>query len=728
MQSRQEFLDEIIELNPKYDIELIGRVYDVAAKMHEGQLRKSGEPYLIHPMAVVKILAELGMDEDTLVAGLLHDVVEDTEYTNEQLRQEFGEEVELLVDGVTKIGSLQYENKEERQAETLRKMFLAMSKDIRVLIIKLADRLHNLRTINYMTPNKIVEKCSETLDIYAPLASRLGIYSIKFELEDICMRYLWPDEYQELTNEIHEKKEEREADLNRIIDEVNEALKDADIDYDIYGRTKHFYSIFRKMKYQNKQLDEIFDLMAVRIIVDTVKDCYAILGIVHSMWTPIPGRFKDYIAMPKPNMYQSLHTTVIGDTGDPFEIQIRTKEMHRIAEYGIAAHWKYKEGVSADQEEVKLSWLRQSLEWQKEMDNPKEFLETLKMDLFENQVFVFTPKGDVMELPAGSTPLDFAFKVHSEVGAKCVGAKINGKMVTIDHKLENGDIVEIVTSSNSSGPSIDWLKIVKSPTARTKIRQWLKKENKTDGVDKGKMLMDKYLRKKGYEPKDVLKNSFISKYVKDAGLKDADEMFLNVSPGGTVLTNVASKLISMYNAELEKASKKEDKKPEEITTVKTAGGKGGKKQNNKGVIVKGMDGLLVRLSKCCNPVPGDEIIGYITKGRGVSVHRKDCPNMVSLPEEEKERFIEVEWEQNAHESYEADITIIAEDRKGLFSDISKVCENAGTDITSVNARADKDGNATVALTVMISNIGQIGKLTLAMKSIEGVYEVFRSKV
>ena len=579
-----------------------------------------------------------------------------------------------------------------------------------------------------MTPNKIVEKCSETLDIYAPLASRLGIYSIKFELEDICMRYLWPDEYQELTNEIHEKKEEREADLNRIIDEVNEALKDADIDYDIYGRTKHFYSIFRKMKYQNKQLDEIFDLMAVRIIVDTVKDCYAILGIVHSMWTPIPGRFKDYIAMPKPNMYQSLHTTVIGDTGDPFEIQIRTKEMHRIAEYGIAAHWKYKEGVSADQEEVKLSWLRQSLEWQKEMDNPKEFLETLKMDLFENQVFVFTPKGDVMELPAGSTPLDFAFKVHSEVGAKCVGAKINGKMVTIDHKLENGDIVEIVTSSNSSGPSIDWLKIVKSPTARTKIRQWLKKENKTDGVDKGKMLMDKYLRKKGYEPKDVLKNSFISKYVKDAGLKDADEMFLNVSPGGTVLTNVASKLISMYNAELEKASKKEDKKPEEITTVKTAGGKGGKKQNNKGVIVKGMDGLLVRLSKCCNPVPGDEIIGYITKGRGVSVHRKDCPNMVSLPEEEKERFIEVEWEQNAHESYEADITIIAEDRKGLFSDISKVCENAGTDITSVNARADKDGNATVALTVMISNIGQIGKLTLAMKSIEGVYEVFRSKV
>ena len=725
MESRQEFLEEILEVNPKYDIELIGRAYDVAAKMHEGQLRKSGEPYLIHPIAVVKILAELGMDEDTLVAGLLHDVVEDTEYTKEQLVEEFGDEVALLVDGVTKIGALAFENKEERQAETLRKMFLAMSKDIRVLIIKLADRLHNLRTINYMTANKIKEKCSETLDIYAPLASRLGIYSVKFELEDICMRYLWPDEYKDLSEKIHAKKEEREEGLNKIIHEVNEALKDSEIEYEIYGRTKHFYSIFRKMKYQNKQLDEIFDLMAVRIIVDSVKDCYSILGLVHSMWTPIPGRFKDYIAMPKPNMYQSIHTTVMGDNGSPFEIQIRTKEMHRIAEYGIAAHWKYKEGVSQDQEEVKLSWLRQSIEWQKDLDNPKEFLETLKMDLFENQVFVFTPKGDVMELPAGSTPLDFAFKVHSEVGAKCVGAKINGKMVTIDHKLENGDIIEIVTSANSSGPSIDWLKIVKTSTARTKIRQWLKKENKSDGIDKGKVLIDKYVRKKGYEPKEVLKNSYVAKLVKELGLRDSDELYMQISNGGTVVSNAASKLFAMYNADQEKENKKD--KVDEIK-VKETSTKKNKNTSNKGIIVKGMEGLLVRVARCCNPVPGDEIIGYITKGRGVSVHRKDCPNMVSLPEEEKQRFIDVEWERDAHESYEADITVIAEDRKGLFSDLSKVCENSNTNITGVNAKTDVDGNATVSLTVVISNIGQIGKLMLAMKSIEGVYEVYRKKV
>ena len=728
METKKEFLDQILEINSKYDVEKIGKAYDVAAKMHDGQMRKSGEPYLIHPLAVTKILAELGMDEDTLIAGLLHDVVEDTEYTNEQLTEAFGEQVALLVDGVTKIGALAYENKEQRQAETLRKMFLAMSKDIRVLIIKLADRLHNLRTINYMTANKIKEKCSETLDIYAPLASRLGIYSIKFELEDICLRYLWPDEYHELKEQIHEKKEEREETLNRIIDDVNKALKDTNIEYEIYGRTKHFYSIFRKMKFQKKQLDEIFDLTAVRIIVDSLKDCYAVLGVVHSMWTPIPGRFKDYIAMPKPNMYQSLHTTVLGSEGTPFEIQIRTKEMHRIAEYGIAAHWKYKEGVKSDKEEVKLSWLRQSLEWQKDLDNPTEFLETLKMDLFENQVFVFTPRGDVMELPAGSTPLDFAFKIHSEVGAKCVGAKINGKMVTIDHKLENGDIVDIVTSANSSGPSIDWLKIVKSPTARTKIRQWLKKENKDEGIDKGKVLLDKYVRKKGYEPKEVLINSNIAKLVKEMKLRDSNELYMQLSNGGSIVSNAGTKLFAIYKAE--KDAKKDDVKDAKIEEAVAKAGKEKKttekkKNNNKGIIVKGMDGLLVRVAKCCNPVPGDEIVGYITKGRGVSVHRKDCPNMVALPEEEKARFIEVEWEQNPHESYEADITIISEDRKGMFADISKVCDNANTDITGVNAKADVDGNAEISLTIVISNIGQIGKLILAMKSIEGVYEVYR---
>lgn len=730
MESKQEFLENILEINPKYNIKLLGRAYDVAEQMHNGQLRKSGEPYLIHPLAVVKILAQLGMDDNTLVSGLLHDVVEDTEYTKEQLTKEFGEEVALLVDGVTKLGSLVFENKEERQAENLRKMFLAMSKDIRVLIIKLADRLHNLRTINYMTENKIKEKCNETLDIYAPLASRLGIYSVKFELEDISLKYLYPEAYKDLRRQINEKKEEREKHLSKIIKEIDETLADMDIKYEIYGRTKHFYSIFRKMQYQKKNLDEIFDLMAVRIIVDSVKDCYSILGIVHTMWTPIPGRFKDYIAMPKPNMYQSIHTTVIGDTGTPFEIQIRTTEMHRIAEYGIAAHWKYKEGISAEGEEVKMAWLRQSLEWQKEMDDPTEFLETLKVDLFENQVFVFTPKGDVMELPAGATPLDFAFKVHTEVGAKCVGAKVNGKMVTIDHTLENGDIIEIVTSAQSGGPSIDWLKIAKSSTARTKIRQWLKKENKSDEIDKGKVLLDKYVRKKGYDPKMVIRNSFLNKLIKELNFKDFDEFYTQIANGGTVLSKAAGKLFSLYN-EHEEYEKRKDE-----NTAETLGMQDNSKliqhrtKSEQGIIVKGMEGLLVRVSKCCNPVPGDDIIGYITKGRGISVHRKDCPNMISLPEEEKKRFIEVEWNYDHGQSYEADITIVGEDRKGLFSDLSKICDNMNAHITGVNAKMGKmpDNLVKVLLTIAITNTGQIGKIIQALKGIPGIYEVYRSKV
>ncbi|MEG0918317.1 MAG: bifunctional (p)ppGpp synthetase/guanosine-3',5'-bis(diphosphate) 3'-pyrophosphohydrolase [Anaerovoracaceae bacterium] len=726
MESRQEFLDSILEINPNYDTELLGKAYDIASKMHEGQLRKSGEPYLIHPIAVVIILAELGMDEDTLVAGLLHDVVEDTEYTKEQLVEEFGEEVGLLVDGVTKLGSLVFENNEERQAENLRKMFLAMSKDIRVLIIKLADRLHNLRTINYMSESKIREKCNETLDIYAPLASRLGIYSMKFELEDISLKYLYPDTYKELSKQVNARKEERKQNVENIISDIKEALDDFDLKYEIAGRTKHFYSIFRKMKFQNKQLEEIFDLTAVRIIVDSVKDCYSVLGIVHTLWTPIPGRFKDYIAMPKPNRYQSIHTTVIGDTGAPFEIQIRTTEMHRIAEFGIAAHWKYKEGVSESQEEVKLAWLRQSLEWQKELDNPAEFLETLKVDLFENQVFVFTPRGEVIELPAGATPLDFAFKIHTEVGAKCVGAKVNGKMVTIDHTLENGDIIEIVTSANSRGPNIDWLKIAKSSTARTKIRQWLKKENKTDEIDKGKVIIDKYVRKKNYDPKDVLKNSYISKAVKELGMRDTDELYTQVANGGTVVSKVAGVIIELYNLDKHEAAKKVENKVESFE-IKPKVSKGKHNTNGgTGIIVKGLDGLLVRVSKCCNPVPGDDIIGYVTKGRGVSVHRTDCPNMVSLPEEEKARFIEVEWDVSRNMNYDTGITIVAEDRKGMFSDISKVCDNLEAKLTGVNTKMGEDGIITVMLTLSLSNTSQIGKIVLAFKSIPGTYDVYRT--
>ncbi len=563
MKNKQEFLDSIRSINENYDMDILGKAYDVAATMHEGQFRKSGEKYLIHPVAVTKILAELGMDESTLVAGLLHDVVEDTDYSKEQLREDFGEEVELLVDGVTKLGSLVFENKEERQAENFRKMFLAMSRDIRVLIIKLSDRLHNLRTINYMSEKQIHDKCTETLEIYAPLASRLGIYSMKFELEDTAMKYLYHDEYVDIAKKVSAKKEERQAAIDNVVGEIKESLDDMGMKYDIYGRSKHFYSIFKKMKYQKKDIDEIFDLMAVRIIVDSIKDCYAVLGIVHTMWTPIPGRFKDYIAMPKPNLYQSLHTTVIGDTGNPFEIQIRTYEMHHIAEYGIAAHWKYKEGVAKDKEEVKLSWLRQALEWQQDTNDASEFMETLRIDLFSSQVFVFTPAGDVIELPAGATPLDFAFKIHTDVGAKCIGAKINGKMVPIDHTLENGDIIQIMTSPNASGPSIDWLKIAKSSTARTKIRQWLKKENKSDNVDKGKDVLDKYVRKKGYNPRDILKNQSILKATKEMKFSNTDELFTQVSNGGTLVSKVANVLFGYYNDE-----KAEEKKKQE--TVKEA--------------------------------------------------------------------------------------------------------------------------------------------------------------
>ena len=694
--------------------------------MHNGQLRKSGEPYIIHPIEVARILAELGMDDETLVAGLLHDVIEDTPYTKEQLKAEFGEEVLLLVDGVTKLGSIVFENKEEKQAENLRKMFLAMSKDIRVLIIKLADRLHNLRTINYMTEEKIKEKCRETLEIYAPLASRLGIYTMKFEMEDIALKYLEPEAYYELAEKVSARKGEREAVINQVIAEVKKALDDFNIKCEIMGRSKHFYSIYRKMKYQHKQLDEIFDLTAIRVIVESVKDCYAVLGIVHTMWKPIPGKFKDYIAMPKPNMYQSLHTTVIGDNGDPFEIQIRTYEMHKIAEYGIAAHWKYKEGIKSDKEEVKLAWLRQTLELQKDMDDPREFMETLKVDLFASQVYVFTPRGDVLELPAGSTPLDFAFKIHSDIGCKCVGAKINGKIVTINHTLQNGDIVEILTNPNSSGPNIDWLRIAKSSTARTKIRQYLKKENRSGTIDKGKDAIDKYMRKKGYDPNEVLKSAYINKAVKELKYHSLDDFYTQISQGGTILGKAATLIISLFK---EQKKAEEEKSRNEITAIETkpAARPVKSRYNDAGVRVKGIDNLLVRVSKCCSPVPGDQIIGFITKGRGVSVHRVDCPNIVNLPESEKARFIEVEWSGGEKAiSYNTDISIIAEDRKGMFADISRTCEDLDVHIAGVNARSDKDNVVHMTMTLALSDTGEIQKVLRNLKNIHGVIDVYRS--
>lgn len=735
METKTQFISEITNINKNYNTELIGKAYDTARRLHDGQLRKSGEPYFIHPIAVAKILAQLGMDEETIVGGLLHDVVEDTEYTREMLVDEFGEDVALLVDGVTKLGNIKFDSKEEAQAENLRKMFLAMSKDIRVLIIKLADRLHNMRTLEFMKPEKRIEKSRETIDIYAPLASRLGIYTIKFELEDTALKYLKPEVYETLKIEVTEKREQRLQFINEVIEEIREALDDMGIEFDIKGRSKHLYSVYKKMVLQHKQLDEIFDLTAIRVIVDTVRDCYAVLGQVHTMWKPLPGRFKDYIAMPKPNMYQSLHTTVLGDNGEPFEIQIRTKDMHRVAEYGIAAHWKYKEGnANGDQnnEDLKLAWVRQTLEWQKELNDPKEFMETLKMDLFASQVFVFTPKGEVLDLPAGSTPLDFAFKIHTAVGCKCVGAKVNGKMVTIDHTLNNGDIVEIVTSSNSSGPSIDWLKIAKSSTARTKIRQWLKKENKSDDVTRGKDLLDKTVRKKGYDPQQICKESYLRKSLKDLNINSTEELYTQISKGGALLSKVINTLVGYMtddkNLEEKRAKEKEEALLKLRENKKTKQMK--KNSENPGIIVKGADNLMIRVSRCCNPVPGDEIIGFITKGRGISVHRVDCSNITSLPESEKARFIEVEWEDlDAGKSYNADVCILCSDRKGMLSDISKVCDDHDVKIMGINAKTtdDDDNTLKINLTIAIGSTQQMQRILRAFRNIESVYNVYRAR-
>ena len=732
MVTKAEFLEKILSINSKYDTDLIGKAFDTAQRLHDGQLRKSGEPYFIHPINVAYILAEMGMDDATIVGGLLHDVVEDTDYTREQLVEDFNEEIALLVDGVTKLGTIKFESKEEIQAENFRKMFLAMSKDIRVLIIKLADRLHNMRTMGFMKPEKIVEKCNETLDIYAPLASRLGIFKVKFELEDLALKYLHPEEFQDLKQKVNKRKEEREATINNVIGEIKDALDDMNLHYDIYGRAKHYYSIYKKMKLQNKQIDEIFDLIAVRIIVDNVKDCYAVLGIVHTMWKPIPGRFKDYIAMPKPNMYQSLHTTVIGDKGEPFEIQIRTYEMHQVAEYGIAAHWKYKEGDTSGKssnDDIKLAWLRQSLEWQQDINDPKDFLETMKMDLFASQVFVFTPRGDVIELPAGSTPLDFAFKIHSAIGCKCVGAKVNGKMVTIDYTLQNGDIVEIVTSANSAGPSVDWLKIAKSSNARNKIRGWLKKENKSDNIEKGKDLIDKYIRKKGMDPALCAKSVYLNRAFKAMNFSSADEAYQQLSNGGTLVSKFCNLLFGYYAEETKTEVKTNEEVIDELKAAEARKAKLQRRnQDSPGIIVKGADNLMIKLAKCCNPVPGDEIVGFITKGRGISVHRCDCSNITSLPESEKARFIEVEWEDlKVGKSYNADICIIGTDRKGMLSDISRVCEDMDIHLSGVNAKSGKDGSLTMTITLSISSTQEMQKVLRNLRNIEGVLHVYRAK-
>ena len=716
-----DYVQSLLDINPSYDEELLEKAYSWATEYHKDQKRRSGEPYIIHPKAVGVILAEIGMDERALCAGLLHDVVEDTACTLDMLEKEFGSEVAMLVDGVTKLTNLEFESKEERQAENIRKMFLAMSKDIRILVIKLCDRLHNLRTIQFMPPHKIREKCQETLDIYAPLAARLGMYAFKFEMEDIAFKNLQPEAYARLDAEMHARNEERSEVIKIIVEEVKKLLSDLGIKFEVYGRSKHYYSIYKKMTYQQKSLDEIFDLTAVRIIVDSIKDCYGVLGAVHTRWKPIPGRFNDYIAMPKPNNYQSLHTTVIGDNGNPFEIQIRTQEMHRVAEYGIAAHWKYKEGIVKEDEEGKLAWLRQTLEWQQEVSDSKDFVDTLKMDLFSNQVFVFTPKGDVVELPAGSTPLDFAFKIHTAIGYKCVGAKVNGKMVTIDHPLENGNIIEIVTSPNAAGPSIDWLKIVKTNSAKNKIRQYLKKENKSGNAEKGKELLEKAVKKKGLDQKEVLQNQYLLKAAKAMSYTNLEDLYNAVSYGGAVLNKTIKLCVDYYHEDIQIQLKEQEelkvkeKKPDR------------KRPMTKGVTVKGVSNLYVRFARCCNPIPGDEIIGYTTKGRGIAIHRADCINMMSLPESEKERFIEVAWDNtDSGMTFDAPINIVAEDRKGLVADVSKICEDMDINISGVTMKKDKAGIATMEITLALTSTRDIKKVLARFNQIKGVVDVYRT--
>ena len=726
--STEKFIREMTEINPKYDDSVIIKAYEIARRLHDGQFRKSGEPYIIHPIAVAKILAEFGMDNETVIAGLLHDAVEDTGYTREQLVKDFDEKIADLVEGVTKLTNISYDSSEAAQAENFRKMFLAMSKDIRVLIVKLADRLHNMRTLEYMPTEKRISKAMETLEIYAPLAGRLGIFSIKFELEDLSLKYLHPLEYKKLVAAVDRRKYEYARNLKVLTSTISGLLDEAGIQHDVKGRSKHLYSIYRKMIVQQKQIDEIFDILAVRILVSSVKDCYAALGLVHNRWKPIPGRFKDYIAMPKPNMYQSIHTTVLGDNGEPFEIQIRTYEMHRIAEYGIAAHWKYKEGKvsgAVDDSEQKLAWLRQALELQTEADDSVEFLNTVKVDLFDNQVFVFTPGGDVIELPAESTPLDFAFKIHTDIGIRCVGAKVNGKMVTIDHPLQNGDIVEIVTSANSSGPSVEWLKKCKTSGAKNKIRNWLRKADKDTDVTKGRTNINNYIKKKGYDPALVTKNAYILKAVKDFNCSNVNELFLQISRGGSTVSRLGQKLIEYYEADNQTKEKEQE---QEHIEVKKKPATRSAAQSENGIIVKGADNLLIRRATCCNPVPGDPIIGYISKGKGITVHRTDCANIRNIREEDRGRLIEVNWDSPSESrKYYADIQVVSEERKGLFKDISKVCDDYDLEVVGLNLTPGEPGTTNTLLTVEITDMHQIQRLLTALRQVEGVIKVFRPR-
>ena len=727
---RHQLMETMKSLYSDEDIEMVGRAYDMAFEAHKDQKRKSGEPYIIHPICVAIILAELELDRETIIAGLLHDVVEDTDVTYEDVVREFGVEVAQLVDGVTKLGQLSYsKDKIEVQAENLRKMFLAMAKDIRVILIKLADRLHNMRTMQFMKPEKQKEKSRETMDIYAPIAHRLGISKIKVELDDLSLRYLKPDVYKELEHSLDSQKVRREAYIKEIVDEVSGHIERSGIKAEIDGRVKHFFSIYKKMVNQNKTLDQIYDLFAVRIKVDTVKDCYAALGVIHEMYKPIPGRFKDYIAMPKQNMYQSLHTTLIGPEGHPFEIQIRTFEMHRIAEYGIAAHWKYKEkssSVGVNKEEEKLSWLREILEWQQDMDDNKEFLSLLKtnLDLFAEQVYCFTPNGDVKSLANGSTPIDFAYSIHSAVGNTMVGARVNGRQVPFEYHLQNGDRVEVITSQNSKGPSRDWLNIVKSTQAKSKINQWFKTQFKEENIVKGKEMLEKYCKGKRIELSSYLKPEYIKKVQLKYGFKDWESVCAAVGHGGLKEGQVVNKLAEEFNKDqkqkitdeqvLEAAEHVRERRPEE--------------KQKGGIVVKGVDDVAVRFSKCCNPVPGEEIVGFVTRGRGVSIHRTDCVNLLSMSETDRSRLIEAEWQEGSEgsgQTYTTEISIYANNRKGMLADVSKVFLELDIDILTMNVSNSKKGRATLSMSFDINGVAQLNQVIARIRNIEGVVDIER---
>lgn len=731
----QQLIDAIRRYHPSDDLSMIEQAYQLAAKQHKDQKRRSGEPYIIHPLCVAIILADLEMDKETIAAGLLHDVVEDTGITLDELRRQFNDDVAVLVDGVTKLTQLNLDtDKVEMQAENLRKMFVSMAKDIRVIIIKLADRLHNLRTLEYQTPEKQKEKARESLEIYSPLANRLGISKIKVEMDDLSLKYLEPDIYYDLAEKVNLKKEAREAYIEDIVKDVRKHIKDAGVEADIDGRVKHFFSIYKKMVNQNKTIDQIYDLFAVRVIVETVKDCYAVLGVIHELYTPIPGRFKDYIAMPKPNMYQSLHTTVIGKNGIPFEIQIRTYEMHRTAEFGIAAHWKYKEqGGSkekATQSELdKMKWLREILEWQKEENDSKEFLNLVKSDLnlFNENVYCFTPNGDVKNLPAGSTTIDFAYAIHSAVGNKMVGAKVNGKLVPIEYELQNGDQVSIVTSQNSKGPSRDWLNLVKSTQARNKIHQWFKSEQKEDNIERGKDMLEKYAKSKGMRLDELTKAEFIEGVLRRYSYNDWNAVLASVGHGGLKESQVIGKLNEMR-------SKANQREVTDQTVLKNLEELSNKPQvirkSKSGIVVKGIHDLAVRFAKCCSPVPGDEIVGFVTRGRGITIHRTDCINMMNLPEDEKARFIDAEWqstESNGSEKYSTEIQIFTNNRLGLLVDISRVFTEAGIDIQSLSSRVGKNDKATITLSFEIHGKEELQKLTDKLRNISGVLDIGRTQ-